>query len=132
MKMNPRREFELLMTRRQLFGRTASGIGVGALASLLGQEAFAANGAGPGKAGLHGILPATHFPAKAKRVIYLFQSGAPSHLDLFDWKPQLEAKRGIELPESVRIGQRLTGMTSGQATKPVAPTIFKFAQHGQG
>ncbi|HLK59950.1 MAG TPA: DUF1501 domain-containing protein [Chthonomonadaceae bacterium] len=129
--MDPRREYELLMTRRQLFGRTASGIGVGALASLLGQEAFAAPGTTPGKVGLHGALPATHFPAKAKRVIYLFQSGAPSHLDLFDWKPQLEAKRGIELPESIRMGQRLTGMTSGQATKPIAPTIFKFAQQGQ-
>src|SRR5262245_11301557 len=106
--MDPRREYELLMTRRQLFGRTASGIGVGALASLLGQEAYAANEAEASKGRSHGILPAAHFPAKAKRVIYLFQSGAPSHLDLFDWKPQLEAKRGIELPESVRMGQRLT------------------------
>src|SRR5438067_1924566 len=110
--MDPRREFELMMTRRQLFGRTASGVGIGALASLLGQDALAANGPEAIKGGLHGALASTHFPAKAKRVIYLFQSGAPSHLDLFDWKPGLDAKRGIELPESVRMGQRLTGMTS--------------------
>jgi hypothetical protein len=74
---------------------------------------------------------ATHFAPKAKRVIFLHQSGGPAQQDLFDWKPDLVKHRGIDLPASVRMGQRITGMTSGQSTLPVAPTIFKFAQHGQ-
>ena len=74
----------------------------------------------------------THFAPKAKRIIYLFQSGAPSQMDLFDPKPQMEKHRGEDLPASIRLGQRLTGMTSGQKTFPVAPSMFKFAQHGQG
>ncbi len=73
----------------------------------------------------------THFAPKAKRIIYLFQSGAPSQMDLFDPKPQMEKRRGEDLPASIRMGQRLTGMTSGQKTFPVAPSMFKFAQHGQ-
>jgi hypothetical protein len=72
-----------------------------------------------------------HHPAKAKRVIYLFQHGGPSQLDLFDWKPGLAKVKGQELPDSVRMGQRLTGMTAYQSTFPTAPTIFRFAQHGQ-
>ena len=72
-----------------------------------------------------------HHPAKAKRIIYLFQSGAPSQLDLFDPKPDLENRRGEDLPESIRQGQRLTTMTSGQSKFPVAPSMFKFAQHGK-
>lgn len=75
------------------------------------------------------VLP--HHAPRAKRVIYLFQHGAPSQLDLFDWKPELARRRGTDLPESVRMGQRLTGMTAYQATFPTAPTIFRFAQHGQ-
>ena len=63
-------------------------------------------------------------------MIFLFQSGAPSQMDLFDYKPALKEKRGIELPTSIRMGQRITTMTSGQKSLPVAPTIFKFAQHG--
>ncbi|MDX2181919.1 MAG: DUF1501 domain-containing protein [Bryobacteraceae bacterium] len=74
---------------------------------------------------------ATHFAPKAKRVIFLHQSGGPAQQDLFDWKPDLVKHRGIDLPASVRMGQRITGMTSGQSTLPVAPTIFKFAQHGR-
>jgi hypothetical protein len=121
--MDPRREAELLMTRRQLFGRGAAGIGIAALASLLGEEASAADP-------LRGAEPVFQFAPKAKRVIYLHQSGAPSHLDLFDWKPKLKEQFGIDLPPSVRMGQRITGMTSGQKTLPVAPSMFKFAQHG--
>ena len=123
------RERELLLTRRQLFGKAATGIGTAALASLLNPEAFAASA--PANAGLHGALQAYHFAPKAKRIIYLFQSGAPSHIDLFDWKPQMEKYRAQDLPASVRNGQRITGMTSGQKTLPVAPTVFKFAQHGK-
>ncbi len=129
--MDPIREFELQVTRRQLFGKTASAVGTAALASLLTPEAFADSLKGAKNSGLHGSLKALHYPARAKRVIYLFQSGAPSHLDLFDNKPGLESHRGIELPDSIRMGQRLTGMTSGQKTKPVAPSIFKFAKHGK-
>ena len=72
-----------------------------------------------------------HHPAKAKRIIYLFQSGAPSQMDLFDPKPDLENRRGEDLPESIRQGQRLTTMTSGQSKFPVAPSMFKFAQNGK-
>src|SRR5207249_450843 len=125
--MNTNRELELMLTRRQLCDRAASGIGVAALASLLSPEALGS----PAANGYHGVLAKPHFEAKAKRVIYLFQSGAPSHIDLFDWKPEMAKHRGIELPDSVRMGQRLTGMTSGQKNFSVAPTIFKFAQHGK-
>jgi hypothetical protein len=117
------------MTRRQLFGKLATGIGTAALASLLDAKGFAAPaGRFPG---WNGVLTQPNYPPKAKRVIYLFQSGAPSHMDLFDWKPKLGEKRGIDLPDSIRMGQRLTGMTSGQKNFPVAPTIFQFAQHGK-
>jgi hypothetical protein len=119
----------LTLTRRHFFGRTATGIGLVALASLLHEEYAAAAGA-PGEA--QGGLPGLpHFAAKAKRVIYLFQSGAPSQLDLFDPKPNLRERRGAELPDSVRMGQRLTGMTATQASFPVAPSRFQFAQHGR-
>ncbi len=127
--MEPQRELELMMTRRQLFGKAATGIGTAALASLLTPEAFA--GGARHVKGFNGALSGPQFPQKAKRVIYLFQSGAPSHLDLFDYKPTLQDKRAIELPDSIRMGQRLTGMTSGQKSFPVAPSIFKFAQHGK-
>jgi hypothetical protein len=127
--MDPRQEHRLALTRRHFFGRTSAGIGIAALAGLLGRQgANAAEGApsarGSGLAGL------PHFPPKAKRVIYLFQSGAPSQMDLFDYKPKLADYRGAELPDSVRMGQRLTGMTSRQTTFPVTPSMFRFAQHG--
>src|SRR5256886_5256971 len=78
-----------------------------------------------------GILSGPHFPPKANRVIYLFMAGGPSQLDLFDYKPALNEHNGEDLPASVRMGQRLTGMTGYQATLPMAGSIFKFAQHGQ-
>src|SRR6185312_11809504 len=119
-------ESSLLLNRRHFFGRTATGLGLAALASLLGQEQ-----AGADEASVGGLTGLPHFPAKAKRVIYLFQSGAPSQLDLFDYKPALAGKHGIELPDSVRKGQRITTMTSGQKNFPVAPSIFKFARAGK-
>ena len=119
---DPRREFVLHKTRRQLFGRMASGIGTAALGTLLGAAKPVAHPS------LHGL---PHFAAKAKRIIYLHQSGAPSQLDLFDPKPKMAARFGEELPESIRRGQRLTGMTSSQTTFPVAPSKFRFAQHGK-
>ncbi len=115
---------KLLATRRQFFGRTATGLGAASLASLLGPELLAAN-----KSTEATDLP--HFAPKAKRVLYLFQSGAPSQLDLFDWKPHLAKRFDEDLPDSIRGGQRLTGMTSGQKRFPVAPSIFSFKQHGQ-
>ena len=108
------------MTRRHFFGRSATGVGAAALASLLQRDAAASPAS-----------PLSHFAAKAKRVIWLFQSGAPSQIDLFDHKPRLAEFHKQELPASIRMGQRLTGMTSGQANFPVAASKFKFAQHGQ-
>jgi hypothetical protein len=113
-----------LLTRRDLFGHMATGIGAAALASLLGAE----RGAAAEPTGLQGL---PHFAPLAKRVIYLFQSGAPSQLDLFDYKPKLDDLRGSELPDSIRQGQRLTGMTSRQASFPIVPSKFRFAQHGR-
>jgi hypothetical protein len=118
--VDPIEEKRLLITRRHFFSRSGTGLGAAALASLLAKDASAA--ALPG-------LP--NFAPKAKRVIYLFQHGAPSQLDLFDYKPGLQKIRGENLPDSVRMGQRLTGMTSYQATFPTAPSLFQFAQHGQ-
>ncbi|MCC6538414.1 MAG: DUF1501 domain-containing protein, partial [Bryobacterales bacterium] len=121
--MNWKREMQLLETRRQFFGKGARGLSVAALASLMGSDATAAPTGGlPG-------LP--HFAAKAKRVIWLHQSGGPSQLDLFDYKPQLKKYHGSELPGSVRMGQRITGMTSGQASFPCAASMFKFEQVGK-
>jgi hypothetical protein len=77
-----------------------------------------------------GLPDLPHFAPKANRVIYLFQSGAPSQMELFDPKPQLLARRGEDLPSSVRMGQRLTGMTSGQKAFPVAPSVFKSQKYG--
>ena len=129
--MNLKREFELLLTRRQLFSRTAGGIGTAVLASLLGEGLQAGEAAQPAPGGHPGVLAAPHFAPKAKRVIYLFMSGGPSHIDLFDYKPALAQHHGQELPASVRMGQRVTGMTSGQSSFPCVAPMFKFSQHGQ-
>jgi hypothetical protein len=115
-----------ILSRRQFLAGSSSILGGAALATLLGDDALAA----PATRG-SGALKTLHYAPRAKRIIYLFQSGGPSHLDLFDYKPQLKSHNGEELPESVRMGQRLTGMTSGQAKKPVAASIFQFAQHGK-
>jgi len=116
--MHPLAEHRLELTRRTFLGR---GLGAVALASLLGEGAGANAPAGE--------LP--HFAPRAKRVIYLFQSGAPSQMDLFDYKPRLRELRGRELPASVRMGQRLTGMTATQESFPIAPSIYGFARHGR-
>jgi hypothetical protein len=119
--MDPRRENDLLLTRRQFFGLASAGIGTAALGSILSPDLQA----GPV------VLQKTHFPAKVNRVIYLFQSGGPSQMDLFDYKPTLTEHQGVDLPDSVRMGQRVTGMTSEQSIFPVTPSIFEFARHGQ-
>ncbi|HYV26969.1 MAG TPA: DUF1501 domain-containing protein [Candidatus Eisenbacteria bacterium] len=118
------------MNRREFFGRFALGMGGAALFGLFNRDAFGAPAAkleNPFK----GILSAPHFPPKAKRIIYLFMAGGPSQLDLFDYKPLLNQRNGEDLPASVRMGQRLTGMSAYQATLPMAGSLFKFAQHGQ-
>jgi hypothetical protein len=116
---------QLALTRRTFLRRSASGIGLAALGALLGDRLAAAPSATGGLPGFPNFTP------KAKRIIYLFQSGAPSQMDLFDPKPELVKRRGEDLPDSIRKGQRLTTMTSGQKKFPVAPTIFNFQQHGQ-
>ena len=127
--MNPKLERSLALTRRQFFGRTATGIGPLALSSLLSREGYATTqGAAESAGGLPGL---PHFAPSAKRVIYLFQSGAPSQIDLFDHKPLLRKYHGQDLPDTIRKGQRITGMTAGQDRLPVASSIFEFQKHGQ-
>jgi hypothetical protein len=107
--------------RRQFLARSGHGLGVAALGSLLARSSV---GSAPERPGFASVVP------RAKRIISLFQSGAPSQLDLFDPKPAIADRFGQDLPASIRMGQRLTTMTSGQQTFPVAPSIFRFAQHG--
>ena len=125
--MDPRSESQLIENRRQFFGRSTTGIGSLALASLLNPQLL--SGAAPSMPNGIPRLPA--FAAKAKRVIYLLQSGAPSQMELFDYKPTLKALHGKPLPESVREGQRLTGMTARQKTFPIVNPPFAFKQHGK-
>jgi len=119
----PDLESRLRLTRRHFFGAAATGIGIPALASLLPAAQTV-----KGQPGLPGF---PNFPAKAKRVIYLFQSGGPSQMELFDNKPRLAQFQGTDLPESVRNGQRLTQMSATQSSFPVVPSKFAFAQHGE-
>ena len=121
--MDTHREQQLQQTRRHFFGRSTLGIGTAALASLLTKDGFAAAGSG--------AMDSYHVPPRAKRIIYLFMSGAPSQIDLFDHKPKLEDMFDKDLPDEIRKGQRLTTMTSGQKRFPLAPSIFKFKKHGQ-
>jgi len=123
--LHPTPEAVLAETRRQFFARGARGIGSIALASLLKAEAHQARAAVGGLPGL------PHFAPKAKRAIYLHMLGAPPQLETFDYKPGLSTWFDKDLPESIRNGQRLTTMTSGQTRFPIAPSIFKFQQHGE-
>ena len=118
--MNPIDLYQNTLSRRSFLGLTGLGIGAIAARSLLAADTRFA-------------LPerSSHFAPKAKRVIYLFQSGGPSHIDLFDYKPFLEKVHGEELPDSIRQGQRLTGMTSGQKNFPVCKSLAEFKQRGQ-
>ena len=101
------------------------GLGTAALTSLFTPQAASATAA------LGGALPAPHIAPKAKRAIYLFMAGAPSQMDLFDYKPKINDMFNQDLPESVRDGQRLTTMTSGQSRFPLCPSKYHFAQYGQ-
>jgi hypothetical protein len=124
--MNPLDERAALLTRRQLFGRSALGLGTAALATLLHQDS---RGDEPRRIG--GLPSLPHFAPKAKRVIYLLQNGAPTHVDLYDYKPMLTQWRGRQIPDSVLGGRRFSTMTSGQTAKPALPNITHFARHGQ-
>ena len=109
-------------TRRHFLGRCGTGVGLAALSSLLRWDLHGGEAASE---------PGTHWAPKARRIIYLFQSGAPSQLETFDYKPGLRDWHETELPDSVRMGQRLTGMTSGQSSFPVAASHFDFRQYGR-
>ncbi len=126
--MNPFQSYIQSESRRQFLGRGVNAVGCAALASLLGGGKLFANGT---KTGVGAVTPETDFPAKAKQVIYLHMVGGPPQMDLYDYKPKMNDFYDKDLPDSVRQGQRLTGMTSGQARFPIAPSKFKFAQYGK-
>ena len=126
--MTPQQNYVRHITRRHFFAQGSHAVGWAALASLLGQSggargAFAANQSA--------ATPGPHFAPKAKRVIYLHMVGGPPQMDLYDYKPVMNQWFDRDLPDSVRMGQRLTTMTSGQARFPIAPSKYKFARHGQ-
>ncbi len=112
------------ITRRHFFASAGFSLGTAALTSLMARAAD--------KTGHGAAIPETHFPAKAKRVIYLHMVGGPPQMDLFDYKPKMDELFDKDLPDSIRKGQRITTMTSGQARFPVAPSKYKFAQYGPG
>src|SRR5215218_7704331 len=118
-------EHGLNINRRRFLSRLSLGIGSVALGSLLIPDLF---GKSEDELALTGL---PHFAPKAKRIIYLFQNGAPSQLDLFDYKPTLQKMHGEDLPASIRNGQRLTGMTADQKKFPLAGTAFRFDQYGE-
>ena len=126
---------ETKLDRRQFLTKTSLGLGAAALGSLLGTGNLIAANTGMDlrdSSSLSGGLPdLPHFAQKAKRIVYLFQSGGPSQFETFDYKPKLQEMFGVELPESVRKGQRLTGMSESQASLPIAPSMYKFDQYGE-
>ena len=122
-------QFERRYSRRDFLARTSLGMGAAALSSLLTPNALFANTNDDSQ--LRGVMEQFHTVPRVKRIIYLFQSGGPSHLELFDFKPELVKRHGEELPASLREGQRLTGMTAGQRTWPMVGSHFEFAQHGE-
>lgn len=119
-------DFRMNFTRRRFLSKLSMGVGSAALGSLLIPGLFSGNDE-------EDIVSAglPHFAPKAKRIIYLFQNGAPSQLDLFDYKPMLQKMQGEDLPASIRMGQRLTGMTADQKKFPLAGTAFNFQQYGE-
>lgn len=122
-------EEEKKIDRRQFLTKTSLGLGAMALGSLLGMDKL--YGATPSPITGNGIPGLPHFMPKAKRVVYLFQSGGPSQFETFDYKPKLATMFGQDLPSSVRGGQRLTGMSANQSSLPIAPSMYKFDQYGE-
>ena len=126
--MNPLSANQLHLTRREFFGRTASGIGCAALASLLANEGLSESTVSSDRRG--GLPSLPHFAPKAKRVIYLFQNGGPTHVELFDWKPKLAEMHGKQVPESYIGGKRFSTMTGDPQGKLMLAPVEPFAQHG--
>ena len=124
-------QLESQVSRRHFLTKTSLGLGAVALASLVNPSRIFSTPSSPigSLDGLPGGLP--HFSAKAKRIVYLFQSGGPSQFETYDYKPKLEQMFGQELPDSVRQGQRLTGMSASQSSLPIAPSIYSFKQYGE-
>jgi len=127
--MDPIQEHLNQLNRRHFLSKLSLGLGGMAMGSLLGCSSSSNKKAIDNP--LQGILDRPHIAPKAKRIIYLFQSGGPSQIDLYDYKPILQKMHGEELPASVRMGQRLTGMTSGQSSLPLASSFFDFQQYGE-
>lgn len=126
--MHPILEHQQQLTRRQFFGQT--GLRLGGLGLALAGASAGVHAAAAG--GVHPPLPGfPHFAPKAKSIIYLHMNGGPSQIDLWDYKPELKNHFDADLPDSIRMGQRITTMTSGQKRLPVAPSKFQFAQHGE-
>ena len=123
-------EIQQILTRRKLLQLGARGLGALGAASLLNPGLSAAPSPSA-SGGFSGTLEGPHFKPKAKRVIYLFFSGGPSHIDMYDYHPKMREIHGIELPDSIRNGQRITGMTSGQKSFPCVAPMFEFSKHGQ-
>lgn len=131
---DPRKQWDLLQTRRQFFGRTGLRLGGVALAAMAGDQSMLPHfiSASEAKKRVHPSIPGLpHFAPKAKAIIYLHMNGGPSQLDMWDYKPDLQEQFDKDLPDSIRKGQRITTMTSGQARLPVAPSKYKFSQHGR-
>lgn len=118
------------ITRRHFFSRTSAGLGLAALASLEANHATASNLSAGQNSAKGGLPSLPHHKPKARRAIYLFMSGAPSQMDMWDYKPTMQDWFDKDLPDSIRQGQRLTTMTSGQQRFPIAPSIYKFDKHG--
>ena len=128
--MDSNTDLQRLLTRRRFLELSRTGIGAAALATLWQQDLLG-QGTSSTPASVGGLPGLPHFAPKAKRVIYLFQAGAPSQHELWEYKPKVVELRGTDLPESVRAGQRLTTMTASQASFPIIPSIFPFTQHGE-
>jgi hypothetical protein len=132
--MTPFQQNVEAITRRHFFASAGFSLGTAALATLTGRAAEVAPMPRPGAdtaTGIGAALPQTHFPTKCQNVIYLHMVGGPSQMDLYDYKPGMGEFYDKDLPDSVRMGQRLTTMTSGQARFPIAPSKYKFKQHGE-
>ena len=135
---NPRnpdlKEVKMHLDRRAFLTKTSMGLGAMALGSLLGGNKLYGGSNTKTVTSAETTSAAVAFPnylPKAKRIVYLFQSGGPSQIDMFDYKPALDSQFGKDLPDSVRKGQRLTGMSADQASLPVTPSLFKFKQYGE-
>ncbi|HUE70719.1 MAG TPA: DUF1501 domain-containing protein [Pirellulaceae bacterium] len=129
--MDPRLEAALLVNRREFFGKSACGIGTAALASLLARDGLAVDATTAPKQRFGGLPELPHFAPKAKHVIYLFQNGAPTHVDLFDYKPKLQELHGQPVPDSAVEGKRFSTMTGAPQGKLLLAPVEPFKQHGQ-